>query len=534
MGEAPLLDIRGLSITTAAGAPVLRDVHLHLRRGEVLGLVGESGSGKTTLGLAALGHVRAGLARAAGRVWFDGEELFGIPPAQLAGVRAARMAYVAQSAQTAFNPAHRLTNQIIEAAVFHGLMDEKTARARALADQARLGLPEPEKLGRRYPHQVSGGQLQRVMTAMAMQTRPGLIVFDEPTTALDVTTQARVLLAMKRLLAQSGAAALFITHDLAVVAQMAQRICILHKGCIVEENATEAILAHPAHPVTRNLWAVRQAQRTARAGGKTLLEARNLTAGYGRGKDILHDVCLRIASGRTVAVVGESGSGKTTLGRVICGLLEPRSGTMRLDGAPLPGPLRQRGKSLRRRIRFVHQSAETALNPAHRVRDILARPLRLFEALRGAALAARIEGLMRMVELDPALLPRRTGQLSGGQKQRLALARALAGGPDLVICDEVTSSLDKVIQREILGLLARLQEETGVSYLFITHDMDTVRAIADEVIVMAGGRIVEQGLRDAVLDTPQSEHTKRLLACAPRPQPGWLETAASTAQEQER
>ncbi len=534
MGEAPLLDIRGLTIATAAGAPVLRDVHLHLRRGEILGLVGESGSGKTTLGLAAMGHVRAGLERTAGRVWFDGEELFAIPAAQLAALRGARMGHVAQSAPVALNPAQRLTDQVMEAGVFHGLMDEESARARAFADQARLGLPDPPALGRRYPHQLSGGQLQRVMTAMAMHTRPDLIIFDEPTTALDVTTQARVLVAMKRLLAQSGAAALFITHDLAVVAQMAQRICILHKGRIVEENSMEAILAHPAHPVTRNLWAVRQAQRAARAGGKTLLEAHGLRAGYGRGKDILHDVSLRIAAGRTVAVVGESGSGKTTLGRVICGLLEPRSGTMRLDGAPLPGKLRRRNRSLRRRIRFVHQSAETALNPAHRVRDILARPLRLFEGVRGAALAGRIEGLMRMVELDPELAQRRTGQLSGGQKQRLALARALAGGPDLVICDEVTSSLEKVIQGEILRLLARLQEETGVSYLFITHDMDAVRAIADEVIVMSGGRIAEQGLRNAVLDTPQSEHTKRLLACAPRPQPGWLEAAASTTRQDER
>ncbi len=528
MPEAALLSVEHLSVVAEAGArPVLDDVRLQVRRGEVLGIVGESGAGKSTLGLAVMGHVRPGLRRTGGRVLLEGEDLFAIPARALRAIRGARLAYVAQSAAAAFNPAHRLMAQTVEAALFHGLATEAEARGRALGLYDALGLPRPEMLARRFPHQVSGGQLQRVMTAMAMMNAPDLIIFDEPTTALDTTTQARVLLRLKEIVRRTDAAALYITHDLAVVAQMASRICVMRKGRIVEEGPCAAILSAPRHPYTRSLWAVRKAHRQARRGGGKLLEARDLRAGYGRGEDILRGVSLRVPRGRTVALAGESGSGKTTLGRVIAGLLPPRAGSVTLGGRPLPPALRGRDRALKRRIQYVHQSADTSLNPAQTCGEILSRPLRLFHGLKGARLRARIGKLLEMTELDPAMAGRAAADLSGGEKQRLAIARALAAEPELIICDEITSALDAVTRRDILALLARIQEETNVSYLYITHDMATVRAIADHVAVMHNGRIAEAGTRRRMLERPRSPHTRRLLESAPEPEPGWLERFAA-------
>ncbi len=511
-----LVSVRDLAIHRVAdGRTVLDGIDLRIRPGEVIGLVGESGSGKTTLGLALLGRIRPGLERVRGHVRLEGEDLFSVPSAELNALRTARLGYVAQNALEAFDPAWRLIRQTTEAALLHGLMDERMAEGAAMSLYEAMGLPDPQALGRRYPHQVSGGQLQRIMLAMATLNAPDLIVFDEPTTALDTSTQETVLEAIRKLLRETGAAALYITHDLSLVTRIAQRICVLHRGRIVEDAPVEEIVHRPRHPYTRALWGVAAGVRRSRpAPEQPLLELRGIRAGYGKGPDILHDVSLRLARGRTLAVVGESGSGKTTLGRVIAGLLPPRAGEMLLDGKPLPPRLKDRTQEMRKRIQFLHQSADGALNPSHDVFSILSRPLVLFHNLSGTALRRRMERLLEMVELPPDILHRRAARLSGGQKQRLALARALAAKPDLLICDEVTSALDAVLRNGILALLNRIQQRTGTAILFITHDLAAVRAIADEVIVMHEGRAVEAGACTDVLKAPQSEHTRRLLAAA--------------------
>ncbi len=511
-----LVSVRDLTIRRAAdGRIVLNGINLRIRRGEVIGLVGESGSGKTTLGLALLGRIRPGLKRLRGHVRLDGEDLFAIPSAELAALRTARLGYVAQNALEAFDPAWRLIRQTTETALLYGLMDERMATDAAISLYGAMGLPDSRELGRRHPHQVSGGQLQRVMLAMASLNAPDLIIFDEPTTALDTSTQETVLEAIRKLLNEGRMAALYITHDLRLVTRIAHRICVLHRGRIVEDAPTQEIVRRPRHPYTRALWGVAPGLRRSRpAPEKPVLKLRGIRAGYGRRPDILHDVSLRLAGGRTLAVVGESGSGKTTLGRVIAGLLPPRSGEMRLDGEPLPPRLKDRTQEMRRRIQFLHQSADGALNPSHDVFAILSRPLILFRGLSGAALLREAEALLEMVELSPGIMHSRAARLSGGQKQRLALARALAAEPDVLICDEVTSALDAVLRNGILQLLNRIQQRTGTAILFITHDLAAVRAIADEVMVMHEGRTVETGSCADVLKAPQSAHTRRLLAAA--------------------
>jgi peptide/nickel transport system ATP-binding protein len=360
-----------------------------------------------------------------------------------------------------------------------------------------MRMPDPDGIGFRYPHQVSGGQLQRAMTAMALACRPDLIIFDEPTTALDVTTQIEVLATIRDVVREAGAAAIYITHDLAVVAQMADRIKVLLRGREVEEQPTRAMLAEPREAYTRSLWAVRTHQRAPEAapGGAPVLSMRSVTAAYGT-MTVLHDVSIDARRRRTTAVVGESGSGKSTAARVIAGLLPPRRGEVRLDGRPLAPSFRDRAKADLRRVQLVYQSADTALNPRARVRDALGRPAAFYGGLRGRALTDRVRELLRLIELDPdAFTDRLPGELSGGQKQRVALARALAAEPDVLICDEVTSALDQIVAEGILKLLDRLQRELDLAIVFITHDIATVRAIADEVVVMQAGRVVEQGPR---------------------------------------
>ena len=524
---ADLLQIRDLSVegfSDERWRPILRGVDLTLRRGEVVGLIGESGAGKSTLGIAAMGAVRPGCRFTGGSIRFDGQDLLALGEEGCRQLRGARIAYVAQSAAASFNPAHRLIDQTVEVGLAHDLMKNRAARDEAVHLYRLLQLPDPEDIGFRYPHQVSGGQLQRIMTAMAMLSRPDMIIFDEPTTALDVTTQVDVLSAIGDAVRAYGTAALYITHDLAVVAQMADRIQVLRHGRTVEEADTRAMLANPREDYTRSLWSVRKMTHAPQPEAEAILTVRNVTAGYAKDDPILKDVSFEVPKGQTVAVVGESGSGKSTLARVIAGLLRPAAGDITFRGAALPKALGQRGRELCRRIQMIYQSPDTALNSLQRVGDIIGRPLTFYHGLKGAARDRRVAELLEMIELPARFAGRYPQELSGGQKQRVAIARALAAETDLILCDEITSALDQIVQEEILKLLHRLQVEKGLSYLFITHDIATVRAIADRVLVMHGGEVIEDGLKDVVLQPPFKPYTELLLSSVPEMDPDWLES----------
>ncbi len=525
----PVVEITDLRIEAKANdewSKIVNGVSLVIHPGEVLGLVGESGAGKSTIGLAALGYLRPGARVTGGTVRLLGQDLMTIPEDERRPFRGTRVAYVAQSAQAAFNPVHRLMDQIVMVAVERGGMTRDEAEGRAVDLFRALQLPEPEIFGLRFPHQVSGGQLQRAMVAMAMICNPALIVFDEPTTALDVTTQVEVLISIRKVIENFGVAAIYITHDLAVVAQIAHRVAVLRYGEVVEEAPIGRIMDRPEHPYTKSLWAVHEMPVTHavdhEAKGAPLLSLSGVSARY-RDFEVLTGIDLTVGRGETVALVGESGSGKSTLGRLIVGLKEPAGGQLVYDGKPLPPRVRRRSAETLKQIQIIYQSADTALNPRQTVRKIIGRPLSLYHGLRGARREARMQELLRLVELDETHAGRMPGQLSGGQKQRVAIARALAAEPRLIVCDEITSALDKVVQADVLRMLLRLQATLGVSYLFITHDIEVVRAIADRVVVMQHGRIVEQGDKDRIFAPPHEPYTEMLLASVPDMAVGWLD-----------
>jgi peptide/nickel transport system ATP-binding protein len=531
MGALVVVD----KLTVSAGSATLVDaLSFTIRPGEVLALIGESGSGKTTTALALMGHARRGCRISGGSVRIGDVDVLSLDSRQLRALRGRTVSYIAQSAAASFDPSRSILDQVVEPAVVHGTLPRGEAELKAIALFRELALPDPETIGQRYPHQVSGGQLQRLMAAMALITDPEVVILDEPTTALDVTTQVEVLRAFRRVVRERQVTAVYVSHDLAVVAQMADHILVLRDGRMREVGTTERLLAAPQNEYTQSLLAAaRPAPRsagTAGAGAEVLLRVKGLSAGYGpRGRDgkpavtILEDIDLELKRGQAIGVIGESGSGKTTLARVVAGLLPPSAGTMEFDGRVLPPALKARSHDDLRRIQIVFQSADTALNPSRTIEAILARPLQFYRGLKGEALRRRIDELLDLVKLPRTLASRLPGGLSGGQKQRVNLARALAADPDLILCDEVTSALDTVVGAAVLDLIAELRRELGVSYLFISHDLHTVRAVCDEIVVMRHGRKLAQVARADYERGPHHPYYEELARAVPELRRGWLD-----------
>ncbi|WP_423822715.1 ABC transporter ATP-binding protein [Salinisphaera sp. SPP-AMP-43] len=533
------LSVAGLCVKarpepSAPEIPIVEDVSFSLAAGEVLALIGETGSGKSTIALSLMGHARRGCRIAGGNITLGETSILDATPSALQRLRGDRIVYIAQSATAAFNPAKTLMAQVIEGVVVHGLLSRRDARDKARALFAELALPEPETIGERYPHEVSGGQLQRAMAAMALISDPALIILDEPTTALDVTTQIEVLQTFKRVVRERGATAVYVSHDLAVVAQVADQVLVLNAGRARELAPTQRIIEAPVDSYTqRLLQAARPAtieRDTLPAEGDELLRVDNLCVGYGRtdrnGRPehaVLDDLSLRIDTGGALGVIGESGSGKSTLAHAIAGLVPAHHGGVSFQRRELPFALAQRNRHQFRDIQMVFQSADNALNGAHSVQRILSRPLQRYFDYSRAQREARVRELLDLVRLPSRVLSSRPGALSGGQKQRVNLARALAAEPSLIICDEVTSALDTVVGEAILNLLNELRRELGVAYLFISHDISTVRRVCDDLMVLRRGVPVEYGPCGAMIDAPQHAYTRQLINSIPQLRTDWLD-----------
>ncbi|HJM01683.1 MAG TPA: ABC transporter ATP-binding protein [Arenicellales bacterium] len=527
--------------------PIVKGVSFNVARGEVVALIGESGSGKTTIALSALGYTKPGLEFAGGEVRLENEDVISMESNQLRALRGQRVAYLAQSAAATFNPALTIGEQVTESCVLHGILDQEQANERAETLYRALELPDPDRLGKRYPHQVSGGQLQRLMAAMALCGKPDLLVLDEPTTALDVTTQIEVLKAFKSVIKQEGSAAIYVTHDLSVVAQIADQIVVLYAGEVQEHGSAEQVVNQPTHDYTRRLmYAVRPPPAAGQGDEMSgehkrevpALKVKDITAGYGRKRNgvpaitVLRDVNVSIERGHTVGVIGESGCGKSTLARVMAGLLPAAHGQVLLDGDDLQPALQKRDRSELQKIQFVFQMADTALNPRQRIDHILGRPLEFYLGLKGKEKRRRIMELLDMVELPQDFAGRYPEELSGGQKQRVNLARALAASPEVLLCDEVISALDSIVGANVIELLKRLRKQTGVSFVFISHDLSTVASFADEIVVLYAGRVVEQGPADQVLSPPYHPYTRLLISSVPELRVGWLEETMQTQEAQ--
>ncbi len=529
----PLLKVRDLKIGATVYPPgekphdieIVHGVSFDLMPGKVLGLIGESGAGKSTIGLSSMAYGRGGVKITDGEVWVNGRDILKSKLSDIRKLRGGEVTYVSQSAAASFNPAKTIMEQVIEAAVEQGKFSRKVAEDRARNLFAKLGLPDPDNIGARYPHQVSGGQLQRCMTALALCPEPDLVVFDEPTTALDVTTQIDVLMAIKEAIRDTGVAALYITHDLAVVAQVSDDIMVLRHGETVEYGTVDQIINNPQEEYTQALVSVRSIEHEEKAPTEEpVLSVRNITARYqGTKFDVLHNVNVDLYPGQTLAVVGESGSGKSTLARVITGLLPPREGEIYFNGRTLTPDFKHRSREDLRELQMIYQMADVAMNPRQTVGTIIGRPLEFYFGLRGSEKRKRIIELLDEIELGESFMDRYPAELSGGQKQRVCIARALAAKPKMIICDEVTSALDPLVADGILKLLLNLQKIEDVAYLFITHDLATVRAISDNIAVMYKGKVQRYGGKTQVLSPPFDDYTDLLLSSVPEMKLGWLE-----------
>lgn len=539
-----LLSLEGLRVEAqdrhGTVTTIVEDIAFTTEAGKVTALIGESGSGKTTIALACLGYCRPGCEIVAGCVSLDGQDVLSLPTSERRKLRGRNIAYIAQSAIAAFNGAWTIDRQVIESARLHNIMNRDAALAKAQQLYAELDLPEPDKIGRRYPHQVSGGQLQRLMAAMAMMCDPQVLILDEPTTALDVTTQIEVLQSFKKLIRNNHTSAVYVSHDLAVVAQIADDIVVLKGGRIVEKGPVEQIIKQPQHAYTQELIGAAHVmpeqlpvarQPVSRIASASviepylpLLQVDTVTAGYGKNHKYLalQDVSVEVHAGRTLGVIGESGSGKTTLARVISGLMPIKTGQLKLDGQPLDDHIKDRDRESLRHIQFAFQMADVALNPRHSVGKILGRPLQFYFGMKGDTSARRVAELLDMVELPAHYAQRLPRQLSGGERQRVNLARALAAEPRLIICDEITSALDTIVAKAILELLRNLQQQLDVGYLFISHDLSVIASLADTIAVMRDGKIMEVGLTREVMTPPLHPYTELLLNSVPEMRTDWL------------
>ncbi|RPE46137.1 peptide/nickel transport system ATP-binding protein [Streptomyces sp. Ag109_O5-1] len=555
----PLLEIRGLSVSyrTRAGAvPAVRGVDLDVWPGQVTAVVGESGSGKSTTAHAVTRLLAANGTIDAGTVRFGRHDLATLSEAELRTVRGARIGLVPQDPTVSLNPVKRIGEQVAEVLRIHGLATRRSAAAEAVEVLNRAGLPDAAVRSRQYPHELSGGMRQRVLIAVAIAAGPELIIADEPTSALDVTVQRVILDHLQHLAEESGTAILLVTHDLGVAADRARRLVVMSQGRVVEAGETRTVLADPRHEYTRRLLAAAPSLTTARprtpvpatpstlaspakpakpaspaapakpaapADATPLVEARNLVkefrlpraGGESRTLRAVDDVSLTLHRGRTLALVGESGSGKSTTARLVLRLTDATSGQVRFDGADVTTAKGARARALRRRAQLVYQNPYASLDPRFSIGDVITEPLRAFRVGDRASRLARARELLDRVALSATTLERRPAELSGGQRQRVAIARALALSPDLVVCDEPVSALDVSVQAQVLDLLAELQADTGVAYLFISHDLAVVRQIAHQVAVMRAGRVVETGPPEDLFTEPRHEYTRELLAAIP-------------------
>ncbi|EMY34981.1 ABC transporter ATPase [Arthrobacter crystallopoietes BAB-32] len=550
----PLLEIRNLAVdfrTTYGNVSAVQDASLSVAEGQTLAIVGESGSGKSTTAMAAIGLLPRNGRVSSGSILFDGEELVGMPEHRLRRIRGRQIGLVPQDPMSNLNPVTRIGTQVAETLLVHGMATSRNVDVKVVEALEAAGLPDAAERAKQYPHEFSGGMRQRALIAIGMACRPRLLIADEPTSALDVTVQRTILDQIGRMTEELGTAVLLITHDLGLAAERAEQLVVMHRGKVVETGPAAQLLEDPQHPYTRALvkaapsvaavrlqpgafaaspderarhaeeaFAAKADSASTAEDTGNIVELRDLTKAYkirGRSEDFYaaRNITLDVPRGRTVAIVGESGSGKTTTARMLLKLIEPTSGSMTFDGMDVANLSKEQLRDFRQRVQPVFQDPYSSLNPMFTVGRIVEEPLSTYKRGDSRARAARVRELMDQVALPHSMLRRYPSELSGGQRQRVAIARALALKPELLVCDEPVSALDVLVQAQILKLLADLQAELGLSYLFISHDLAVVRLISDYVCVMKDGELVEAASSEEVFTNPRHPYTRRLLASIP-------------------